>query len=285
MRYAIYTPNFGPYTSPADLAEMAHEAEAAGWDGFFLWDHVAGWSHAIFDPWVTLTAVALATTRLRFGCITPIPRRRPWKLARETASLDQLSNGRLTLIVGTGIGTAEWDDLGEESDPRKRGAMLDEGLEVLTGLWSGKPFSYEGKHYHVKETCFSPTPVQSPRAPIWVGGFWPHKAPFRRMARWDGMFPLFEEWELEKVLPLLREALAYVREQRADPTTPFDVAITGVTPGDAPAIATEIVSTYAAEGATWWLEGIAPYRVGLNYEDEWPLEAFHERIRQGPPKS
>lgn len=285
MHYAIYTPNFGPYESPADLAALAREAEAAGWDGFFLWDHVAGWPHPVFDPWVTLTAVALATTRLRFGCITPVPRRRPWKLARETASLDRLSGGRLTLIVGTGVGSAEWDDLGEETDLKRRGAMLDEGLAVLTGLWSGEPFSYAGEHYHVKETRFLPTPAQSPRIPVWVGGFWPHKAPFRRMARWDGMFPLFEEWEPDKVLPLLREALTYVQAHRADPAAPFQVAITGVTPGDHPAIAAEIVAAYAAAGATWWLEGIAPYRLGLEFDVDWPLEAFRERIRQGPPCS
>ncbi len=283
MKYAIYTPNFGPYTSPADLADMARAAETAGWDGFFLWDHVAGWPHAIFDPWVTLTAVALATTRLRFGCITPLPRRRPWKLARETASLDRLSGGRFTLIVGTGVGPAEWDDLGEETDLKKRGAMLDEGLDVLTGLWSGEPFSYTGEYYHVKEMCFLPTPVQSPRVPVWVGGFWPNKAPFRRMARWDGMFPLFEEWEMDKVLPRLREALAYVRAQRSDPAAPFEVAVTGVTPGDAPAVAAEMVGAYAEAGATWWLEGIAPYRLGLEFDAAWPLEAFYERIRQGPP--
>ena len=262
---------------------MARSAETAGWDGFFLWDHVAGWPHAIFDPWVTLTAVALATTRLRFGCITPLPRRRPWKLARETASLDQLSGGRLTLIVGTGVGPAEWDDLGEETDLKKRGAMLDEGLDVLTGLWSGAPFSYAGAYYHVKETCFQPTSVQSPRVPVWVGGFWPNKAPFRRMARWDGMFPLFEEWEMEKVLPLLREALAYVYTQRSAPAAHFEVAVTGVTPGDAPAVAAEMVGAYAEAGATWWLEGIAPYRLGLEFDAAWPLEAFYERIRQGPP--
>ncbi|MBN1260508.1 MAG: LLM class flavin-dependent oxidoreductase, partial [Anaerolineae bacterium] len=230
MKYAIYTPNFGPYDSPADLADMAREAEAAGWEGFFIWDHVAGWPHNIFDPWVTLTAIALATERLRFGCITPVPRRRPWKLARETASLDRLSGGRLTLIVGTGGGQAEWDDLGEETGVKTRGAMLDEGLDVLTGLWSGAPFSYAGSHYHIKEARFEPAPVQTPRIPIWVGGFWPNKPPFRRMARWDGMFPLFEVWEDEKVLPLLREALAYVQARRADPTLPFDVAVAGETP-------------------------------------------------------
>ncbi len=285
MRYAIYTPNFGPYASPADLAAMAREAEAAGWDGFFLWDHVAGWPQPTFDPWITLTAIALATKRLRIGTtVTPLPRRRPWQLARETASLDRLSGGRLTLSVGVGLGDAEWGDLGEQADIKKRGAMLDEGLDVLTGLWSGEPFSYTGEHYQLINAHFLPTPLQRPRPPVWVGGFWPNKAPFRRMARWNGMFPLFEEWEPEKVLPLLREAIAFVQAQRSDPTAPFDLAVTGVTPGDAPAAAAEIVAAYADAGATWWLEGIAPYRLGLDFDADWPLEAFYERIRQGPPK-
>ncbi len=290
MRYAIYTPNFGPYASPVDLAELAREAEAAGWDGFFLWDHIAGGTQSIFDPWVTLTAIALQTRHLRIGTtVTPLPRRRPWKLARETASLDRLSGGRLVLSVGIGLGDAEWGDLGEETNLKVRGTMLDEGLDVLAGLWSGQAFSYTGKYYHIKEARFLPTPAQSPRPPIWIGGFWPKKAPFRRMAQWDGMFPLFEEWEHDKVLPLLQEALAYVREERAAyctaPSAPFDVAITGVTPGDAPAIAAEIVAAYAEAGATWWLEGIAPYRLGLDFDADWPLDAFHERIRQGPPRA
>ncbi len=284
MKCGLYIPNFGSYGEAAVVAALACDAEAAGWDGLFLWDHVAGWDQPLVDPWVALTAAAVATTRLRLGTtVTPLPRRRPWKLARETVSLDRLSAGRLTLSVGIGLGEAEWDDLGEEPDLRTRGAMLDEGLEVLTGLWTGAPFSYEGAHYSVAGATFRPIPVQSPRIPVWVGGFWPNKAPFRRMARWDGMFPLFGEAETrEQELEQLREAVAYVMEHR-NAAGPFDVVCSGVTPGERPDEAGEIVAQYAAAGATWWLEPIAPYRLGLGFDDTWPTEQLRERVLQGPP--
>jgi probable F420-dependent oxidoreductase len=284
MKTGLYVPNFGSFGEAAAVAALAREAENAGWNGLFLWDHVAGWEQPVVDPWVALSAAAMATTRLRLGTtVTPLPRRRPWKLARETVSLDRLSAGRLTLSVGIGLGAAEWDALGEEPDARTRGAMLDEGLEVLTGLWSGEPFSYEGAHYSVAGTTFRPVPYQSPRIPVWVGGFWPNKAPFRRMARWDGMFPLFGEAEsLAQELEQLREAVAYVKERRAG-TSPFDVVCSGVTPGDKPDEAREIVGRYAAMGTTWWLEAIAPYRLGLGFDEPWPMDALRERVLQGPP--
>ncbi|MGC9358021.1 MAG: TIGR03619 family F420-dependent LLM class oxidoreductase [Anaerolineae bacterium] len=285
MKYGLYIPNFGDGISVDLLVDFARVAEEAGWDGFFLWDHVAGYAVDFVDPWLALTAIALNTSRLRIGTtVTPLPRRRPWKLARETATLDHLSGGRLVLGVGIGLGDAEWDDLGEETEPRARGAMLDEALDVVTGLWSGDPFSYEGDHYHVHEAHFLPRPVQKPRVPIWVGGFWPNKAPFRRMARWDGMFPLFEVWEPDKVVPLLREAVDFVKAHRAEDAGPFDVVVTGDTPGDKPEIASEITAAHADAGATWWLEAIAPYCFGMDLDAPWPIEPLRARIRQGPPK-
>ena len=133
MHYAIYMPPGDQFSDPRLLADLAQEAEQAGWDGFFIWDHVVlGCSDRVLDPWVGLSAVAMVTRRIRIGTmVTPIPRRRPWKLARETATLDRLSNGRLTLGVGTGLGAKEWDDLGEETSPKARGKMLDEALQVL----------------------------------------------------------------------------------------------------------------------------------------------------------
>jgi alkanesulfonate monooxygenase SsuD/methylene tetrahydromethanopterin reductase-like flavin-dependent oxidoreductase (luciferase family) len=285
MHYAIYLPNFGPYGEARALAELARDAEQAGWDGFFLWDHVAGWDHPVVDPWVALTAVALATQRVRFGTtVTPLPRRRPWKVARETVSLDRLSGGRLTLSVGTGLGAEEWEDLGEEADPRVRGAMLDEALTVLTGLWRGERFSHQGQYYHLKEAHFQPMPLQSPRIPVWVGGFWPNHAPFRRAARWDGVFPLFETDGDEAATAQLREVVQYVAAQRTG-GQPFDVVCTGVTPGADRAEAARIVAQYAEAGANWWLEGIAPYRFGRGFEGEWPVAALRERVLQGPPSA
>jgi probable F420-dependent oxidoreductase len=284
MKTGLYVPNFGAYGEAAAVAALARDAEASGWDGLFLWDHVAGWDQPVVDPWVALSAAAAVTNRIRLGTtVTPLPRRRPWKLARETVSLDRLSGGRLTLSVGIGLGEAEWGDLGEESEPRARGAMLDEGLEVLTGLWSGEAFSYEGTYYSVAGTTFRPIPLQSPRIPVWVGGFWPNQAPFRRMARWDGMFPLFGEAETPaQELEQLREAVAYVKERRTA-VGPFDVVCSGVTPGEKPDEAGEIVAQYASAGATWWLEAIAPYRFGQGFDGSWPVDALRERVLQGPP--
>ncbi|MBN1875967.1 MAG: TIGR03619 family F420-dependent LLM class oxidoreductase [Anaerolineae bacterium] len=281
MKYGVYLPNFGCFGDARALANLACDAEQAGWDGFFIWDHVAGMHQPMVDPWVGLAAVAMVTEHIRIGTtVTPLPRRRPWKLARETVSLDRLSNGRLTLSVGIGLGDAEWGNLGEETNLKARGAMLDEALDVLTGLWSGESFSYEGKYYHIHQAQFLPTPVQSPRIPIWVGGFWPHKAPFRRAARWDGVYPLFETWEQEH--EQLKDALAYVQAKRTR-DAPFDIVCTGVTPGDDPAQAAAILAPYRDAGVTWWLEGIAPYRWGQDLEGDWPCERLRQRVLEGPP--
>jgi alkanesulfonate monooxygenase SsuD/methylene tetrahydromethanopterin reductase-like flavin-dependent oxidoreductase (luciferase family) len=265
------------------VAELAHEAEEAGWDGFFLWDHLLfenKWRLPIADPWVALAAMAMRTSRIRLGpLVTPVPRRRPWKLARETVTLDHLSNGRL--ILGVGLGWPPVDDFarfGEESDDKVRAARLDEGLDILTGLWSGEPFSYQGQHYHIQEeTVFLPRPVQAPRIPIWVAGFWPKKAPFRRAARWDGVFPLSLNVNWDQSIPPaeVQATLAYIQSQRAS-DTPFDVTVGGETPGDDPARAAAIVAPYGAVGVTWWIENVVPQR--------GPLEAMRQRIRQGPPR-
>lgn len=285
MRYGIYLPNFGPFGSAAAMAQLAADAESAGWDGFFIWDHVAGWSQPFVDPWVGLAAAAVATTRIRLGTtVTPLPRRRPWKLARETVSLDQLSGGRLILGVGIGGGPAEWDGLGEETDLRVRGAMLDEGLDVLTGLWRGEPFSYDGAYYSVTDACFLPPPFQSPRIPVWVGGFWPNKAPFRRMARWDGMFPLFTfDADQAGELAMLRESVAFVTSHR-ETDDPFDVVCVGITPEDDLERGAATVAQYADAGGTWWLEAIASYRVGMGLEDECPADVLRARVLAGPPR-
>jgi hypothetical protein len=154
MRYGIAIPPFAEFSDVRALADLAREAEDAGWDGFYIWDHMMFGAFAIADPWVALTAIALATSRVLIGpMVTPVPRRRPVELARETVTLDHLSNGRLILGVGTGAGPWEYDYLGEEGDPKARGEMLDEGLEVLTRIWSGEPFSFDGKHYSIHGTA------------------------------------------------------------------------------------------------------------------------------------
>ena len=214
--------------------------------------------------------------------LTPLARRRPWTVARETVSLDHLSGGRLILGVGLGDGAQEFGNLGEQADRRTRGATLDEALEVITGLWRGEVYDYEGAHYSIKQALFTPPPIQSPRIPIWVAGVWPNKRPFRRAARWDGVFPLWREQFFNQMMPVegVKEAVAYVRERRST-ETPFDVAHWGLTSGTHQAQDADAVAAYAEAGVTWWLENVSPWRFGWE-KGPWPLEAMRERILQGP---
>jgi probable F420-dependent oxidoreductase len=283
MKFGIYLPNFGSYGEARVLANLAQDAENSGWDGFFIWDHIAGWTLPMVDPWVALAAVAVSTHRIRIGTtVTPLPRRRPWKLAREAVSIDHLSGGRLTLGVGIGGGEAEWAHLGEQPDLKKRGAMLDEALSVLIGLWSGEPFSYAGQYYHIENAHFLPKPLQQPHIPVWVGGIWPNKAPFRRAAKWDGAFPLFQVEDNEQELAQLDDMVQYLRKHRKH-ERPLEIIIMGVTHGAESKEAANLVEQRADLGATWWLESITPFRSGKGYEDEWPVDAMRERILQGPP--
>ena len=282
MRYAVNVPNFEDYGDVRTVAALAADAEAAGWDGFFVWDHLAfvkAWRLRIADPWILLTGVALATERLRLGpMVTPVARRRPWKLARETVTLDRLSGGRLVLGVGLGEPPEdEYGSFGEPTDPVVRAAMLDEGLEVLTRLWSGETVSFEGRHYRVDEVAFQPTPVQRPRIPIWVAGAWPRRGPLRRAARFDGSCPLKvgADGELTVLEPDdVRQLRAVVDGHRQDPAAPFDLLLGGMTPED-PAAALAMLEPLAEAGMTWWQESVDPRQTDL--------EAFRRRVRRGPP--
>ena len=285
MQFGIHIPPFGPLSDARMLADLAAEAEQAGWDGFFLWDDVTfAPPIPVGDPWIALAVIALRTQRIRLGpLVTPLPRRRPWKVAREAITLDHLSNGRLILGVGTGGSAEEFADLGEEKDPRVRAAMLEEGLQVMTGLWTGEPFSFEGTYYHVQAAQFLPRPVQFPRIPIWVAGGWPNKAPFRRAAHWDGVFPQdirlrgVEMMEAKELQSLLNYIAPY-REQG----TSFEVVQLGVTAREDTEREQALVASYAAVGVTWWLEDFIPHRWGGSWRD-WPLEQMRQRVRQGPP--
>ena len=289
MRYGVYVPNFGPYGDARILANLASEAEEAGWDGFFLWDQVSKSTltptvDPMVDPWVALTAIALRTHSIRLGLlVTPLPRRRPWMVARETVSLDHLSAGRLIFGVGSGGGYFDFEALGEASDPKTLAALLDEGLEVLTGFWSGEPYCHEGTYYHIKEAQFLPRPVQSPRIPIWVAGIWPAKVPLRRAGHWDGVIPIGRDLPLTAMLsPVqMQEINRYVASQ-PEYTSPFEFIHSGLTSGTDAARDREIVAAYQQVGVTWWVEKILPERWG-SWSD-WPLEAMRARIRQGPPR-
>jgi len=289
MRFGLYVPLFGDYADARVLASLARDAETAGWEGFFLWDHVfTDWPDRLVDPWVALTAIALNTEHIRLGTlVTPLPRRRPWKLARETVSVDHVSNGRLTLGVGLGANLEEFDYLDEPSDLKVRAAMLDEGLEVLTGLWQGKPFSYAGQHYRIKEALFMPGPIQQPRIPIWAAGSWPTKAPFRRAARWDGVFPLNRDDFMKDLSPeQFRDILSYVREQREQQPEdlPFDLVLKRNTLPKGRDEDRAAVEAYEKAGVTWWVEGISPWRFGWQGDGGWPLTAMQDRILMGPPR-
>jgi hypothetical protein len=257
-------------------AEFAHEAEAAGWDGFFVWEPVWG-----VDAWVSLTAAAMRTERIRLGTmITPLSRMRPWKLASETATLDNLSNGRVILAVGLGAIESGFEAFGEVTERKRRAELLDEGLDILTGLWAGQPFNYQGKHYTIQETDFYPPapPVQKPRIPIWVVGAWPSRKSMGRALRFDGLLPnvLGEDGKVRMGVATPDEIRAmknYIQANR-DPGTPFDIVVEGETPGDDPVNAAAVVRPYAETGATWWIEALwtAP-----------DLDPVLRRIQQGPP--
>ncbi|HET7095553.1 MAG TPA: LLM class flavin-dependent oxidoreductase [Thermomicrobiales bacterium] len=264
---------------PRTAADLAHEAEAAGWDGVFTWDGIAIGDMPSYDPWVTMAAMAMRTERVRLGAIlTPPSRRRPWKLARETMTLDHLSNGRLIVPVGLGaLDDAGFGAVGETTDRATRAALLDESLDILEGLWSGQPFAYAGKHYAFPELTFLPPTVQQPRIPIWVTAAWPYPKSMARALRYDGILPnaagpngQMGEASVEQI----GEIVAYVREHRPA-TTPFAIVAQGVTPAADPAAAAAQVQPWRDAGATWWIEA--------DWTGDTSAAALRRRIAAGPP--
>jgi len=230
------------------------------------------------DPWVALAAAATTTERIRlFTGVTPIPRRAPWKLAREAVSLDHLSGGRFGLGVGIGWPTdPEFTRFDGPADLRTRADMLDEGLEILEGLWGGAPFEFSGDHYTVHKSHFMPKPVQAPRIPIWVAGMWPNRRPFRRAARYEGVMPIFLDEAGDFTAPspdLIAEVVAYVKSHGAS-DSPFDVSVTAMSLTDGNGGQFDI-QAFADAGATWWLEQWNP--------DGPDHEIWLERVLTGPP--
>ncbi len=271
VRYGFVIPNGGPRV----VAGLVREAEEAGWDGAFYWDGIAVGEMDTYDPWVVMAAMAMETETVRIGAmLTPPARRRPWKLARETVTLDHLSRGRLVLPVGLGAtDDGGFSKVGEPVDRKTRAQRLDEGLEILTGLWSGEPFSYEGDHYRVEEMTFLPRPVQRPRIPIWVVGAWLSQKSMNRALRYDGLLAYTTRGE---VTPEdIRAMKEYVEENRKAGDD-FDIVWEGQTPGEDPEAAASMVRPYAEAGATWWIE--SPWTPPNAPED------LSRRIAQGPPR-
>ncbi|MGW2346228.1 LLM class flavin-dependent oxidoreductase [Streptomyces sp. NPDC001661] len=286
MRFSVNIPNFGDFADARTVARTALAAEQAGWDGLLLWDHVVHdkkeqRGKPFGDPWMLLTAAALATSRIKLGTlVAAVPRYRPEQLARQVATLDALSGGRV--VFGAGLGGPAEDEFGSFGDTVDRvvhAERLDEGLELLAQYWSGEDVDHDGAHFRVRKTQLLPATVQRPRPPVWIGGFWPARRPMRRAARWDGAAPLFAD-ALHGVPPRpdrFAEVVRYVNEHRESADGPFEFVVGGLTP-PGKAAALDIVGPLADAGATWWDE--RQLQTGGSIDS---YEAVLRRIEAGPP--
>jgi Luciferase-like monooxygenase len=267
-----------PFGEARFAADLAYEAERAGWDGFFIGEAI--WHN---DAWVALAAAAMRTERIRLGTmLTPMPVMRPWKLAAESASLDNLSNGRVILSLGLGAVWMGWQAFPDyATDIRTRAELLDEGIDILSLLYRGKPFDYDGKHYHLRLTAmdeqhYPPPPVQQPRIPLWVVGVWPRMKSMRRVLKCDGLIPavMNSNGQFIDVRPEDVGAMkAYIDANRTL-TTPFDIVVEGQAYGLGRAERIEKLGTWSEVGATWWLESL------------WGIDRDEvvARVRRGPPR-
>lgn len=270
MKYGFVLPKMDPFLA----IDLAKEAETNGWDGFFVWEPVWG-----IDPWVLLGAMAVVTDRIRLGTLlTPPSRRRPWKLAGETATLDVLSKGRAILSVGLGALDTGFKEFGEVTNRKIRAELMDEAIDILTGLWQGEPIDYQGAHYQIKKTRFFPGPatIQKPRIPIWVVGAWGWPKSMQRVLKCDGILPTIlspaRKWgELKP--DHIREIKSFVAANRPL-ESPFDIIVEKTSPGDDPKSAAEMVRPWADAGATWWIESM--------WEEQDPSK-WRKRLQQGPP--
>lgn len=277
MKFGIYAPNFGnTFGNPKLVTELAIEAEKSGWDGFFLWDHIIyteeGYPDTV-DPFIALTSVAENTEKIHFGTmVTPLPRRRPWKLARETVTLDILSEGRLILGIGLG-GPSEFSLMNEETNLRILAKMTDEHLEILNGLWSGNDFSYTGKYYSTDKVKFLPRPIQKPRIKTWGAGTWPKKGPFKRATKLDGVVPLSVDYRNPLTPDDYCNMIEYMKNHGL--SYPYDIVkISYNIPEDSDK--KRIILDFQDAGVNWWLELVS----------DWTgrYETIKDIIIQGPPK-
>lgn len=268
MRFAVEVTGLGSYANPAVVAEVARTAEEAGWDGLFIWDHLA-WAGGIpsGDPWISLAAAATVTDRIVLGLdVCPLPRRRPHIVATAVAALDQLSHGRVVFGAGLGGSEVEYRTFGEDADATVRAEMLDESLTILDGLWRGDEVDHHGRHFTVDGVTLSPRPVQQPRPPIWIGGTAPPA--LRRAARWDGYAVGAIVDEHGNVIVTPEEVGRRVDQVGRDDS--FEVAVSGASgPRDG-----QLPAAYERAGATWWLECVHDLR--------GTLAEMLDRVRAGP---
>ena len=265
MRHGLFLRPFGATAHPKYFGELAQQAEAAGWEGVFLWDHL-GYPDVpqLVDPWIALTAIAGATRTIKLGpMVSPLPRRHPWGLARQVAALDLLSDGRLVLGVGRrDLRGGEFATFGEELDRRVRGEMLDESLSLLHQLLSGARVERRGKHYLVEGVQFLPTPHQQP-LPTWVAARWPNRAPRRRAARCQGGFVIQVE-RPEEILEVRSLLAGFGVGDR-----PFEIVM-AMAPGRDP-------GPWEAAGVTWYLTRLGPF--------DLRRAAVEGVVAAGPPKT
>ena len=259
MRFGLDVATSGEFADVELLAALAAQAVESGWDGFVIWDSLLGGgdsaaSAPVVDPWVALTAIAMRTKRIRLGAfMTPLPRRRPWDVARSVATLDRLSGGRMIFGAGLGYRADEFVAMGEDPGGRTRAEKLDEGLAVIDRLWSGAPVTFTGRHYQVKALAILPTPLQRPRVPIWTAAGWPRRRPLRRAARWDGTYLMTVNQETGQLLePSEVSAIAQYLASLRSSAVPLDIAVNGDLTGDKDPRAT--ISRFEDAGATWWVE-------------------------------
>lgn len=267
-----------PGGSATEQVDLARRADAAGWDAVFVWEAPYG-----VDAWSALAAMAMVTERVRLGTmLTPLAWRRPWKVASQVATLDQLSGGRAILAIGLGAVDTGLGSTGEPTDRRTRAALLDEGLDIVAGLWAGERV-FRGEHFDVdlstSITIGGFAPVQQPRPPIWIVGAFPRERSMRRVLKGDGLLPnVFGDDGMRGTehddVPAMR---AWLDEHGARPD--FDIVVEGETPGDETAAAAATVGAWRDAGATWWLETRWSGEPG-----ESPAASVGERVDAGPPR-
>jgi alkanesulfonate monooxygenase SsuD/methylene tetrahydromethanopterin reductase-like flavin-dependent oxidoreductase (luciferase family) len=271
MRFGVILPG----GSATEQLEQAVLAERSGWDGVFVWEAAYG-----VDAWSLLSAMAVSTSRVRLGTmLTPLPWRRPWKVASQVATLDQLSGGRAILAVGLGAVGTELPSTGEVLDRRERAEMLDEGIDLIRELWAGRS-SYHGRHYDYEtdrdDLAAVGRPVQE-RIPIWVVGAWPKPKSMRRVLRCDGIMPSFRLPDDRDGGPDdVRAMCEWLAAHGARPD--LDVIAEGETPGGR-ASGAQIVVPWAEAGCTWWLES----RWEMPHHSEERMAQVRDRIAAGPP--